>query len=269
MLNSKIGGEIVRYTNLSKNEGEFESFDSLNEKSENPEETNPVPNVSAEASHTPQRNEPSLESIFSTTVINDASSVPAESKFGGEINLDGIRGPESNNVDDRNRLKHSSFRTKNIKSNEFRREYSKDHPLAGGKGEYSDEKSKGLVPLGCHSAFNAQDTAALEEPPRRVSVVKTELIVEPVRQFLKYKQDLEHLFRQVLEEEELAEQDRLIALSSKYEEKDELEMITRAIQEDRARASLRIKAIADENEKKLKEALAYLLLEGEDNLPKS
>lgn len=149
-----------------------------------------------------------------------------------------------------------SFQYKNSKSHEFRREFSKDHPLAGGKGKYPHERAQGQVPLGFHDLNHAAKSS-----PQRVSVVKKELVVEPVRQFLKYKDDVEKLFLIALEEEELAEQERMYALSLHYADSQERDSIMKVIQEDRARASSRLRDIAEHNEKTLKTALNYLLLE--------
>ena len=232
------------------------------EKNERVDESSPRLDESKELSNSQQQDEPQSGPLLSTKdspVPSSASTVDATK---GEATSNLI-GRESHTIDLKKPPTNSSPQAKNTKSYEFRREYSKDHPLAGGKGEYFYERSQGLVPVGCYSAFTPE-APVLEDTPRRVSVVKTELIVEPVKQFLKYKEDLERLLRQVLEEEELAEQDRMAALSMKYEDKEELEMIMRAIQDDRARASSRIKAVTDDNERRLKEALAYLLLDGED-----
>lgn len=248
---------------MSSDRARESGIDTQDNMNESPEEASPTVHESMETSPAPRQDESSSEPLLSTDADADSPKAPAASNVVGEVHLNLVGSPESHEVEGQKPLIHTLPHAKNTKSYEFRREYSKDHPLAGGRGEYSYERSQGLVPLGCHSSFTAQGATALEDPARRISVVKTELIVEPVRQFVKYKQDLERLFRQVLEEEELAEHDRLAALSMTYEDKDELDMITSAIQEDRARASYRIKTIAAENEKKLKEALAYLLLEGE------
>jgi methylase of polypeptide subunit release factors len=140
------------------------------------------------------------------------------------------------------------------RDNEFRKEFSSDHPLAGGKGRYAKEKAKGLIPVGSNKdMFGAVH--------KRISTVTKEIIHEPVRQFLKYKSDLEDFFKDVLAEEQQAEDERHEAVLQVFEDAEERGMILRAIAEDRARASQRIKSIAEENEKKMKDALKYMLLD--------
>jgi hypothetical protein len=148
----------------------------------------------------------------------------------------------------------------------FRKEYSKDHPLAGGKGKYKQERAKGLVPIGGYGEYASLDsqrtnTSSVPEfPVERISTVRSEIVNEPMKQFLKYKADLDDLLKAALEEEASAEEDRTQALTQIYD-KDEHEVIRRVINEDRERSSLRLKRMVEENDQKLKDALRYLLLE--------
>ena len=95
---------------------------------------------------------------------------------------------------------------------------------------------------------------------------REEVQIEHTRQFQSYKADLDAFFGSVLEEEEVSEEARRTAELMNYEDEQERGMILRAIAEDRARASLRIKRIADENAAKLRAAMKHLVLEEADGM---
>lgn len=140
----------------------------------------------------------------------------------------------------------------------FRREFSSDHPLAGGQGKYKRELSElseqsNLV-AGVAANGRAKVFKRVSQPLRQGN------LDTPMVQFLRYKHELQNFLQEAIEEEHLSEEQREEALRHVYDEK-ERGMMVSAINDDRERASKRLQCLVDENNAKIESALKYLLLD--------
>jgi len=151
------------------------------------------------------------------------------------------------------------------KPDEFRREYSFDHPLAGGTGKYKKEKSLGKKPVG-GAALKAV-RAKQDEPIEKLtmSIAKTDMRLPPsaasgknLRSNLeKLRKDQNEILLKVLEEERKSEEDRARASRSvpDVDERNRLELV---FAEERRRASERIIQLTREHEQNLKDVVVGL-----------
>lgn len=145
------------------------------------------------------------------------------------------------------------------KPGEFRREYSHDHPLAGGQGKYKKERGLGKRPVG-GAALNAIRTQQ-EEPIEKltINISRSDMRMpapassgKDLRSALeKLRKDQNEILLRVLEEERKAEEDRARAARSvpDVDEKNRLELV---FAEERRRASERIIQLTKEHEANLK-----------------
>ena len=134
---------------------------------------------------------------------------------------------------------------------EFRREFSPDHPLAGGTGRYSKEKSKGKDPAG---ATSKRHHATVEKLVSPLKGIRPEEEKDIRRQLEKLRREQNEALLKVLEEERKAEEQRERAgkLALSTEERTKLEFV---FAEERRKASERIIQITKENEDRIKKAL--------------
>ena len=145
------------------------------------------------------------------------------------------------------------------KPGEFRREYSFDHPLAGGQGKYKKEKGLGKRPVG--GATLSAIRTKQEEPIEKltINISRSDMRMpapassgKDLRSALeKLRKDQNEILLRVLEEERKAEEDRARAARSvpDVDEKNRLELV---FAEERRRASERIIQLTKEHEANLK-----------------
>lgn len=165
----------------------------------------------------------------------------------------------------------SSFVPPKPKADEFRREYSKDHPLAGGKGKYKEDRAGGAKhPVG----WVDNDVAASNSPPLSpASPQAYPKVVQHISASAHYNKtsnqfkdvsswqnEIDTLRRQqnqallaLLDEERIAEEDRtrMGKLVKDHDERHKLELV---FSEERKRASERIISMTRQHEMNLKES---------------
>lgn len=137
-----------------------------------------------------------------------------------------------------------------VGTDEFRREFSADHPLAMGRGKYEEEKKMGKTPASGAKvqksnpseilvSFEARDTSNEIDTRRELEV-------------LRRKQN--EILLRILEDEKRAEEERMGALraTTDQESRNNLELI---FAEERKRASERIIKQTKENEAVIKQAM--------------
>ena len=157
------------------------------------------------------------------------------------------------------------------KSDEFRREYSKDHPLAGGKGKYDKERTGGEKhPVGLidneppKEEKNLLKNAGVPQYDKVVHHKASSLPGEKnqIRDVASWQNEIDTLRRQqnqallaLLEEERLCEEDRtkMGKLVRDHDERHKLELV---FSEERKRASERIISMTRMHEINLKDATA-------------
>ena len=159
----------------------------------------------------------------------------------------------------------SVFQPPKPKKDEFRREYSKDHPLApGGKGKYEQDRAGGKKhPVGWIDNDNL-DKKDEEQPQQYEKVVihkaKNQHADTAVKDVATWQAEIDAMRRQqnqallkLLEEERLAEEDRgkMGKLVKDHEERHRLELV---FSEERKRASERIISLTRQHELNIKEA---------------
>jgi hypothetical protein len=148
---------------------------------------------------------------------------------------------------------------------EFRREYSKDHPLAGGKGKYSKEKRSGKRPVGAGAALNAVKEGKLKTLEKLTVTIDSSDMRTPnqpvdLRRALEnLRKDQNEILLRVLDEERKFEEDRVKAgkMAKDISERNRLELV---FAEERRRASERIINLTKEHEAKLKLAVVNMKL---------
>lgn len=152
---------------------------------------------------------------------------------------------------------------------QFRREFSSDHPLAGGSGRYKNEKKSGLAPVG--------GKKKVVEQKKGKKVTKSDVVVfksskphpdnqknmmnDPQRFLDNLRKEQNDLLLKLLEMERRAEDERVANLkllsNRDVDERNRLELV---FAEERRRASERIIVMTKQHEKKLKEAVIQVEL---------
>jgi hypothetical protein len=142
-----------------------------------------------------------------------------------------------------------------LQDNEFRREFSSDHPLAGGKGKYKKEFAAGKKMAGVHPGKK-------ELTIEKLTFDAQAKVVDPKRQLEILRREQNDALMRVLEDERFAEDSREKALAQLVgddeetrRERTQLELI---FSEERKRASERIVRLTKEHETRIKEAVLTL-----------
>jgi len=142
-----------------------------------------------------------------------------------------------------------------LQDGEFRREFSSDHPLAGGKGQYKRELAAGKKLAGVHPGKK-------EMTIERLTIDAQVKIVDPQRQLEILRREQNDALMRVLEDERFAEDSREKALlqlvgddEETTRERAQLELI---FSDERKRASERIVRLTKEHETRIKEAVLTL-----------
>ena len=160
-------------------------------------------------------------------------------------------------------IKGPDGRDLRTKPNEFRREYSKDHPLAGGSGKYKKERSTGKRPVGAGAALDAV-RAHKANPVERLAMSVNVSDMRSPNQATDVRTRVEQLRKEqnqvllrVLDEERKFEEDRARAgkLAKDPSERGRLELV---FAEERRRASERIVNLTKEHEERLRQAVVSL-----------
>lgn len=153
---------------------------------------------------------------------------------------------------------------------EYRREFSTDHPLAGGKGMYKKEKSQGhkLVGAGQKTSEKSSEIDRIE----RLSYAAQVMVVDPEKQLEKLRKEQNDALLHVLDQERKAEEAREGALKQLEidsahalnpevadRERSKLELM---FMEERKRASERIIALTKEHETNIKDAVVQMMALG-------
>lgn len=196
---------------------------------------------------------------------------------GSVSNMPLSRGPSSRAMP-RGDLHHKSNPDLNQSSNDeikgqFRREYSSDHPLAGGSGRYKSERQSGLSVVGGQKrgvvAGKKKIQSNKSSKPEVVVFRSTKphpdnqknMMNDPQKFLDNLRKEQNDLLLKLLELERRAEDDRaasLKLLSNKdVDERNRLELV---FAEERRRASERIVVMTRTHEKKLKEAVIQVEL---------
>ena len=161
---------------------------------------------------------------------------------------------------DLNLISKKAIFTREPGLNEFRREFSSDHPLApGGKGSYDEEKRSGKK--GINNSFGASEAEMLknktEQKIERLTYESQAKIVDPKRQLEIMKKEQNEALLRVLEDERFAEETREKMLRTVTEdERRKLELI---FAEERRRASERIISLTKEHEARIKDAVITMM----------
>jgi hypothetical protein len=180
---------------------------------------------------------------------------------------------------DKQRVKSAKARYVPEKADEFRREFSADHPLAGGMGHYKVEQTAGLKPASGARTEKEMTIETLVRPPREKLESKyfddsglEELSEKAFEEVENLKRRQNEYVLSVLEEERAAEEYREQCLASfngkqnqkmsGHEELIERKKLESIFTEQRQRASARILQLTKEHEANIKQlVLSHLLRE--------
>jgi hypothetical protein len=141
--------------------------------------------------------------------------VPALSTSKG--NLEKSQKKKQNKLQNRSRQPSSTFKPPTPKSDEFRREYSKDHPLAGGKGKYDTERAGGEKhPVGWIDSSNEKQNSKSSSKYDHIVIHQAaNKSSNSSKDVAAWQNEIDSMRRQqnqalleLLEEERLAEEDR-------------------------------------------------------------
>ncbi|RYH28549.1 hypothetical protein EON65_11780 [archaeon] len=152
-----------------------------------------------------------------------------------------------------------------LSTGKFRREFSSDHPLArGGKGKYKQELHKGLTPQGLPLEIPKKDTKSVEENVAEAVALSDKVekltyeaqssVVDDIEDIDKLRKDLNETMKNLLEEERVAEDERLRVLAS-ITDPDEKAKVDQIFAEERRRASEKIIAATRDYDKTIKKAM--------------
>lgn len=144
-------------------------------------------------------------------------------------------------------------------NDEFRREYSHDHPLApGGKGEYKTEAKSGKKAVSAKKvSYNDKKTYTPSQAAKtieRLSLQSQNPVVDPERQLEQLRREQNGALIRVLEEERAAEEsrERMAFAVLSEQEAQRMELV---FAEERRRASERIVSLTKEHEQRIKDAV--------------
>jgi len=143
-----------------------------------------------------------------------------------------------------------------VGADEFRREFSADHPLAMGRGKYEEEKKMGKMPASGAKTQKSDPSEVLVSFETRN--MGNDFDTRRELEVLRRKQN-EVLLR-ILEDEKRAEEERMAALrtTTDQESRNNLELI---FAEERKRASERIIKQTKENEAVIKQAMLTVAMQ--------
>jgi hypothetical protein len=155
---------------------------------------------------------------------------------------------------------------------QFRREFSSDHPLAGGRGSYKSERNSGLAPVGAKKSLPmAKKKKKIAKPTAPEIVVfksskphpdnQKNLLNDPQKFLDNLRKDQNDLLLKLLEMERRQEDERVASLrllsNKDAVERNRLELV---FAEERRRASERIIVMTKQHEQRLKEAVIQVEL---------
>ena len=157
--------------------------------------------------------------------------------------------------DDERVLRTSNPSLRPVANGEFRRELSTDHPLAGGRGKYEKEKSKGKVAASGAKGGSKQTSAQTIE---RLTIEAHTKIVDPQRQLEQLRREQNEALLRVLEDERAAEEQRekTMKVVPDQQERNRLEIV---FADERKRASERIIKLTKEHELRIKDAVLAMM----------
>jgi hypothetical protein len=142
---------------------------------------------------------------------------------------------------------------------EFRREYSSDHPLApGGKGKYKTEAKTGknakTVKKMSYEEKNTYTPSQAAKTVERLSLQSQNPVVDPEKHLEQLRREQNQALIRVLEEERGAEEsrERMAFAVLSEQEAQRMELV---FAEERRRASERIVTLTKEHEKRIKDAV--------------
>lgn len=156
-------------------------------------------------------------------------------------------------VEDEKLMKSSNPSLRPVAAGEFRRELSSDHPLAGGKGKYEREKSRGKV-----AASGAKGSTTKPPTIERLTLEAHTKIVDPQRQLEQLRREQNEALLRVLEDERSAEEQRekTLKIVPDHQERNRLEIV---FADERKRASERIIKLTKEHEARIKDAILAMM----------
>jgi len=221
--------------------------------------SNPATSQSVRAKTTPM----SPTTHNSNPTNNIGSSVFEDSSSSLKGNEDNVlfplfkyadeKSPAKKRADDEKLMKTSNPSLRPVAAGEFRRELSNDHPLAGGKGKYEKEKSKGKV-----AASGAKGATKPSATIERLTLEAHTKIVDPQRQLEQLRREQNEALLRVLEDERSAEEQREKSLKivADQQERNRLEIV---FADERKRASERIIKLTKEHESRIKDAILAMM----------
>jgi hypothetical protein len=146
---------------------------------------------------------------------------------------------------------------------EFRREYSGDHPLApGGTGKYKEEKSTGKKPVTVKKMSTTdKNTMTPQDASKsiaKLSMTASHPVVDPEKQLEQLRREQNEALIRVLQEEKAAEEKREAFNFGSINEHEQARMEI-VFAEERRRASERIVKLTKEHEERIKEAVLAMM----------
>lgn len=145
---------------------------------------------------------------------------------------------------------------------EFRREFSKDHPLAGGTGKYNKELSTGMKASGTGEMKDIGNEKKNQKQIEKLTFEAQIKVVDPQRHFEQLRKEQNDALLRVLDVERIQEENRESSMRqvSDLKERARLDLI---FAEERRRASERIINLTKEHEKHIKDAVIKMMQLGE------
>jgi len=146
---------------------------------------------------------------------------------------------------------------------QFRKEYSSDHPLAGGAGKYAAEYREGLAPVSVKKMSTLEPKGAMSAKQASSTIEKLSLqsqnpVVDPDKQLEQLRREQNEALMRVLEEEKANEEARE-RMSRQVFSEQEAERMELVFAEERRRASERIVRLTKEHEKRVKDAVLAMM----------
>jgi len=145
---------------------------------------------------------------------------------------------------------------------QFRREYSGDHPLAGGTGKYKNESKKGKavasVKKMSYPGTSSMTPKQANQTIERLSLQSQVTVVDPDMQLEQLRREQNEALMRVLEEEKGAEESRERMSKAVFSEQ-EAQRMELVFAEERRRASERIVKLTKEHENRIKDAVLAMM----------
>ena len=150
-----------------------------------------------------------------------------------------------------------------VDEGKFRKEYSADHPLAGGTGKYKAEEKMGLEKMSVKRMSAPAPKGTMSSKQASATIEKLSLqsqhgIVDPEKQLEQLRREQNEALMRVLEEEKANEEERE-RMSRTVLTEQEAERMELVFAEERRRASERIVKLTKEHEKRTKEAVLAMM----------